>query len=88
MPYIKMNWPHEYMCPPILNPLSTSFSTLSLWVVPEHQLWVPCFMHRICTGHLFYIWEYTCFSAGLSNYATLAFSRCRYLLCYCMVIRT
>ena len=29
------------------------------WVVPEHQLWVSCFMHPTCTGHLFYIWEYT-----------------------------
>ena len=31
-------------------------STLSFWVVPEHQLWVPCFMHQTYTGHLFYIW--------------------------------
>ena len=44
------------------------------WVVPEHQLWVSCFMHPICTGHLFYIWEYTCFNAVLSNHPALAFS--------------
>ena len=22
---------------------------------PEHRLWVPCFIHWTCTGHLFYI---------------------------------
>ena len=44
------------------------------WVVPEHQLWESCFMHPTCTGHLFYIWEYTCFNAILSNHPTLAFS--------------
>ena len=42
-------------------PLPTSLPTLSLWVFPEHQLWVPCFMHQTCTGHLFYILWYTCF---------------------------
>ena len=26
------------------------FPILSLWVVPEHWLWVPCFMHRTCIG--------------------------------------
>ena len=39
--------------PYILYP---SLPSLFLWVVPEHCLWVPCFMHRTCTGHLFYIW--------------------------------
>ena len=29
---------------PFLNPPPTSLSTPSLWVVPEHQLWVPWFM--------------------------------------------
>ena len=36
---------HGYTCvPSILNALPTSHPTLSLCVVPEHQLWVPCFM--------------------------------------------
>ena len=38
------------MCAPILSPPPTSLPTL--WVVPEHELWVPCFMDRTCTGHL------------------------------------
>ena len=52
---INVNQPRVYMCPPILNPLP-SFPIPSLWVVPVHWLWVPCFMHQTCTGHLFYIW--------------------------------
>ena len=40
----------------------------------QHQLWVPCFLDRTCTGCLFYIWQYTCFSGVLSNHPTLAFS--------------
>ena len=39
----------------ILNPSPTSLHTLSLWVVPEHRLSLPCFMHQTCTGHLFYM---------------------------------
>ena len=36
-------------------PPPTSPPTPSLWVVPEHWLWVPCFMRRTCPGHLYYI---------------------------------
>ena len=45
---------HRYTC--VLSPLGIPTPTPYLWVFPEHQLWVPCFMHRTCTGHLFYIW--------------------------------
>jgi len=62
------------MCPPILNTPPTFLTTSSLWIVPEHWLWVPCFLHWTCTGHLFYIQRYTCFNAILSNHLTLAFS--------------
>ena len=31
--------------PPDPEPPSTSLRRLSLWVVPEHRLWVPCFKH-------------------------------------------
>ena len=47
---------------------STFLLTPSLWGVPEHWLWVPCFMCRTWTGHLFHIWYCTCFSAILSNH--------------------
>ena len=40
-PCTDMNQPWVYRCPPNLNPLPTSFPTASLWVVPEHQLWMP-----------------------------------------------
>ena len=53
---------------PILNPPPNSLPTSSLWVVPEQWLWVPCFMHRTYTGHLCYLWQYTCFNAILSNH--------------------
>ena len=50
---------HGYTCvhlPTILKPSPTSLPTISLCVVPEPWLWMSCFMHRTCTGHLFYIW--------------------------------
>ena len=45
--YVPPNYPET---PPSALP------TLSLWVVPDHRLWVPCFRHQTCTGHLFYMW--------------------------------
>ena len=33
--------------PPSLSPPPTSLLTPTLWVVPEHWLWVPCFMHQL-----------------------------------------
>jgi len=73
LPYIHMNQPWVYMCPSILKSPTTSLPTPSLWVVPEHQLWVPCFMYWTCTGHLFYIRQYVGFNAILSYGPTLAF---------------
>ena len=35
-----MNLLQVYICPP--HPEPTSLPTVSLWVVLEHWLWVPC----------------------------------------------
>ena len=74
LPYINMNQSQVHMCLPILNPSPTSIPTPSLWVVPEHWLWVPCYIHWTCTGHLFHIWYYICFSDILSDHPILTFS--------------
>ena len=36
--YIDMNQPQVHICPPILNPPTTSLPTPSLWVVSEPWL--------------------------------------------------
>ena len=59
---------------PILNPPSTSLPIPSLWVIPVHQLWASCIMHRTWTGDSFHIWYYTCFNAILPNHPNLALS--------------
>ena len=59
---------------PIPNPPPTFLFIPFLWVVPVHQLWRSCFMHRTWTGDLFHLWKYTCFNASLSDHPTLAFS--------------
>ena len=63
---------------PILNPPPTYLPPHpipSLWVIPVHQPWASCLMHRTWTGDLFHIWWYTCFNAILSDHPTLTFSQ-------------
>ena len=50
LPCSDMSQPPVHMCLCILKFPPTSLPIPSLWVVPEHGLWVPCFMHRTCTG--------------------------------------
>ena len=59
---------------PILSPPSSSLPISSLWVIPVHQPWASCIMHRTWTGNSFHLWYYTCFSAILQNHPTLALS--------------
>ena len=59
---------------PILSPPPTSLSVPSLWVIPVHQPWASCIMHRTWTGDSFHIWYYTCLNAILPNHPTLTFS--------------
>ena len=47
LPYINMNQLRVHVCPPILKHPPTSLPITSLWVVPEHRLWVHCFTHWI-----------------------------------------
>ena len=56
---------------PILNPPPTSLPIPSLWVIPVHQPWASCILHRSWTGDSFLIWYYTCFNAILPYHAPL-----------------
>ena len=44
LPYIDMNLPRVYMCPPSWTPPHISLPIPSLWVIPVHQPWAPSLM--------------------------------------------
>ena len=54
LPYINMNRPQVHMCPPA--PSWVPVSSPSPLYTFGLSLWVPCFMHWTCPGHLFYMW--------------------------------
>ena len=56
---------------PILNPLPTSLTIPSLWVIPVHQPQASCILHPTWTGNSFLIWYYICFNAILPNHPPL-----------------
>ena len=49
---------------PIPNPPPTSLPIPSLWVIPVHQPWAPCLMHRTWTDNVSHmiIYMFQCYS--------------------------
>ena len=66
-----------YMCPNHPECPSTSLPTLSLWVVPEHQFWVPCFMIYFTKHNVQdrpHCWKWQNFILITEKYTTSLFS--------------
>ena len=65
---------HQYESTIVIHVSLPPPPTLSLQVVTEHWIWVPCVIYQTHTDYLFYIWQHICLSAILSNHLTFSFS--------------
>ena len=75
LPYISLDWPQVYMCPPTSWTPTSSLPTLSLWIVPEHWLWCPASCTELALAICFpYGNVHVSMLFSLSNHPTLAFS--------------
>ena len=74
LPYIDINRPWLHMCSPILNLPSLFPPHRTPLGYPRAPDLVVLLYASNCTDHLFYLWQYTCFNAILSNHPTLAFA--------------
>ena len=81
LPYIHMNQPWVALCPlPLETPSHPSPHPSPLGVA-EHQVWAPCIIGQISTGHLLYTWSRVCLRATPSVRPTLSFPHCVHNYC-------
>ena len=90
-PYIDINQSWVYMSP-IMNPSLFSFPIPSLWVVPVHWPWVPCFMHQTwdwsSTSHMvIYMFQWYSLSSSQPRLLPQSPKVCSLYLClFCCLI--
>ena len=76
-----MNQPWVGTCPLPVKPPSHLPPHPTPLGVTEHQVWAPCVIRQISTGHLLYTWSRVCLHAALSMCPTLSFPHCVHNYC-------